>query len=120
MNNALPPNVNDNYPEGFDSSCGLPAAAMRAAHLVASSMTGQRQWDVPCIAEAIIAGYKPDLDVAGQPKLAMTLLERKGLDTMNLIKAWLDGDRKTPFPAAAQEGVELYVMFASARRKGVQ
>ncbi len=59
-------------------------------------------------------------DITGAPKLPLTLLEDQGLQTMNLIKAWLDGDRRIPFPEKAQEGVELYVMFATTRRQGVR
>jgi hypothetical protein len=43
------------YPEGFDATCGLPAWAMQMANATAASLTGKREWDVPCIAAAIEA-----------------------------------------------------------------
>lgn len=61
-----------------------------------------------------------DLDATGQPKLTMTLLEQRAVATCNTIKAWLDSDCSTPFPDEAREGVELVLMFAAARRKGVE
>lgn len=62
----------------------------------------------------------PNLDASGQPKQPMTVLEQHAVATCNTIKAWLDSDRSTPFPDQAREGVELVLMFAAARRRGVE
>ncbi len=47
--------VEEVYPEGFDASCGFPARLMQEANRTAASLTGDRQWDVKCIAAAIAA-----------------------------------------------------------------
>jgi hypothetical protein len=45
--------MSEKYPEGFDTSCGVPADVMREANMIAASLTGNRAWDVPCIARAL-------------------------------------------------------------------
>lgn len=47
--------AHDGYPEGFDKSIGLPASAMRAANALLTSLNGNREWDVPATAEALLA-----------------------------------------------------------------
>ena len=42
------------YPEGFGPEIGLPAWAMQEANATAASLTGERKWDVPCIAAALV------------------------------------------------------------------
>jgi hypothetical protein len=59
-------------------------------------------------------------DAAGQLKPRMTVLEQHAIATLNTIKAWLDEGTRTPFPEAARDGVELALMLAAARRKGVR
>jgi hypothetical protein len=54
------------YPEGFDASCGLPAWAMRKANTTAASMVRDRQWDVPCIAAAIVSARREGMDLAAK------------------------------------------------------
>lgn len=47
---------NDNrYPEGFDASCGFSTDVMCEANMLAASLTGERQWDVKCIAAHLVA-----------------------------------------------------------------
>lgn len=43
------------FPEGFDSSCGLPAQALRTANAIMFDVIGKREWDVPCTAQHIIS-----------------------------------------------------------------
>jgi hypothetical protein len=61
-----------------------------------------------------------ELDAAGHPKLPLTLLEQKAIATLNTVKAWRDSDGNEPFPDDAREGMELVLMLAAARRKGVR
>lgn len=63
---------------------------------------------------------KIELDVCGVPKLPMTLLEQKAVDVCNLIKAWAESDRSTPFPQEAHMGVDLVLDLATLRRQGVR
>lgn len=59
-------------------------------------------------------------DVAGQLKPRLTVLEQHAIATLNTIKAWLDDGEKARFPYEARKGVELVLMLAAARRKGVR
>lgn len=59
-------------------------------------------------------------DAAGQLKPRLTVLEQHAIATLNTIKAWRDDGAKTPFPEDAREGMELVLMLAAARRKGVR
>jgi hypothetical protein len=45
----------DEYPEGFDESCGIEPRFMQAANSALCDMTGNRKWDVPCLAAHILA-----------------------------------------------------------------
>jgi hypothetical protein len=79
-----------------------------------------------CIVRAVMRAVAPgvppshELDAAGVPKLDLTLLEQKAIATLNTIKAWRDSDGNAPFPDDAREGMELALMLAAARRKGVR
>jgi hypothetical protein len=59
-------------------------------------------------------------DAAGQLKPRLTVLEQHAITTLNTIKAWLDDGEKARFPYEAREGIELVLMLAAARRKGVR
>lgn len=38
------------FPEGFDSSLGIPAQALRTANAIMCDVINKREWDVPCTA----------------------------------------------------------------------
>ena len=42
------------FPDGFNSSFNISAQALRAANSALCDMTGNRQWDVPCLAKHIL------------------------------------------------------------------
>ncbi len=84
------------FPEGFDETCGIPAWAMQAANMTAASLTGNRAWDVPCIARAILAAHSADARKAGQ----WNLFDPSGkivATEASCVKAWarIDGYKPT-------------------------
>jgi hypothetical protein len=42
------------FPDGFNSSFNIPAQSLRAANSALCDVTGNRQWDVPCLAKHIL------------------------------------------------------------------
>jgi hypothetical protein len=70
---------------------------------------------------ALLAGGKDiQLDVAGVPKLPLSVLEKVGLDALNSVKAWADDQGSAPFPEEARTQMEVFLMMAAQRREGVQ
>lgn len=59
-------------------------------------------------------------DPAGAPKLQLTAMEALALDACNLVKAWAESDRSSPFPEEAHALCDGVLMFAAQRRRGVQ
>jgi len=45
----------DQYPEGFDASCGIPARFMRSANSFLAGYQNNRNWDVPALATEMMA-----------------------------------------------------------------
>ena len=59
------------------------------------------------------------LDPAGNPKLEMTLLERKAIEVLNNIKAAVDGEL-IQLPVEMQMGIDVVLAMATVRRVGVK
>jgi hypothetical protein len=59
------------------------------------------------------------LDQAGNPKLEMTLLERKAIEVLNNIKAAVDGEL-IQLPVEMQMGIDVVLAMATVRRVGVK
>jgi hypothetical protein len=53
----------EGYPEGFDSSCGIPAKYMREANQALASLSGKREWDVGVIGRALHAAATEAVNV---------------------------------------------------------
>jgi hypothetical protein len=53
----------ESYPEGFDSSCGVPAKHMREANQALASLSGKREWDVGVIGRALHAAATEAVNV---------------------------------------------------------
>lgn len=60
-----------------------------------------------------------ELDPAGNPKLELTLLERKALDVLNTIKAASDGEL-IRLPIEMRMGIDVVLAMATVRRVGVK
>lgn len=58
------------------------------------------------------------LDPAGNPKLELTVLERKAIEILNSIKAASDGGM-VQLPIEMQMGVDVVLSMAAVRRVGV-
>lgn len=58
------------------------------------------------------------LDVAGMPKIEMTLIERKAIEVLNSLKAAADGGM-LKLPEGVQMNIDVLLMTASQRRVGV-
>ncbi len=61
-----------------------------------------------------------ELDAAGQPKLPLTLMESMAVNACNMVKAWAESDRASPFPEKAHMLADGVLMMAAQRREGVQ
>lgn len=75
--------------------------------------------DVYLSAGANIPIKKVELDPAGNPKLELTVLERKAIDLLNSIKAATDGGI-IELPITMQINIDAVLMMATVRRIGVQ
>lgn len=60
-----------------------------------------------------------ELDPAGNPKLEMTLLERKAIEVLNSIKAGTDGGL-LQLPVEMRMGIDVVLAMAAVRRVGVK
>jgi hypothetical protein len=65
------------------------------------------------------AQKRVELDVAGQPKLELTVLERKAIDVLNNLKAACDGGL-IKLPVDMQMGIDVVLTMATVRRIGVK
>jgi hypothetical protein len=62
---------------------------------------------------------KVEMDVAGNPKMELTVLERKAIEVLNSIKAAVDGGL-VQLPVDMQMGIDVVLTMASVRRVGVK
>ena len=60
-----------------------------------------------------------ELDPAGNPKLELTLLERKAIEVLNNIKAASDGGL-IKLPIDMRMGIDVVLAMATVRRVGVK
>ena len=49
-----PVECDEDFPEGFDKSLGIPAQALRQANAALCEVTNNRMWDVPALAERML------------------------------------------------------------------
>lgn len=61
-----------------------------------------------------------ELDAAGVPKLEPTLLELQAIQTLNSIKAWADDGGSAFLPPEICMRVDVLLLMAAARRRGVR
>jgi hypothetical protein len=63
------------------------------------------------------AAAQPELDAAGHPKLTPTILEQNAIIALNGTQAWLDSDRKAPFPDEIDTLIRAVILTFEQRRK---
>lgn len=64
--------------------------------------------------------HAEELDPAGFPKLEPTYLELQAIEVLNTVKAWADGGGDCPLPEATRMHIDVVLLMAAARRKGVR
>lgn len=67
---AIDAREQEDYPEGFDASCGIPARFLQEANMTCASLTGDRTWDVKCVAAALQSAALASRDAAPAPAAA--------------------------------------------------
>lgn len=60
-----------------------------------------------------------EFDVGGNPKFAPTVLENAAAQTLNGTLAWLDSDRKAPFPDEVDSMIRAILLTFEQRRKNL-